>query len=228
MIACGSATSGPTCRYARVRVNPVTAKHPDIAARLRTHPDITSRRSRAVLITGAAAAAVILIGWVILLANSAALTAEFAELQDGAVTLNQRVGSRFGVLIGIIGMPIFALLVLLSAFLLSRRFARRATGTPLRKTFSGAWNSTPEQGAAFQEMLRTRDPNVIGSMNAGADKGSLLVEGWSADADRVAYVGVYHFGLQADPGWELVEFAGENFARYDAIFRPGDAARSRS
>ena len=111
------------------------AKAPGIPDRLRAHPDIVTRRSAPLVWTGVAIAAAILLGWVLLLVNSTAIGADFAELQDSAVTINQRIGSNFGVLIGAIALPIVALMAFGSFFYLSRRYARRATGTPVRRTF---------------------------------------------------------------------------------------------
>lgn len=190
-----------------------------IPGRLRAHPEIVVRRSPALVWTGVAIAAAILVGWVLLVANAAALTAEFAGLQDGAVTVNQRIGSRFGVLIGVIGLPILALLVFLAFFFAAQRYYRRATGTRLRRTYKGVFASPVGAGGVFQEQLRTRDPGVLGTMNAGSDKGNLVIEGWSADADAVAYVATFEFSNRVDPGWELVEFAGPDFAAYQRVFR---------
>ena len=66
------------------------AKAPGIPDRLRAHPDIVTRRSAPLIWTGVAIAAALLLGWVLLLVNSAVIGAEFAELQDSAVTINQR------------------------------------------------------------------------------------------------------------------------------------------
>ena len=78
----------------------MTTKNPDINTRLRRHPDIVMRRSAPVLWAGAAGAVVLLICWVLLLTNAAQLSQDFASHQQSAVTVNQRIGSRFGVLIG--------------------------------------------------------------------------------------------------------------------------------
>lgn len=190
-----------------------------IPGRLRAHPDIVTRRSPALVWTGVAIAAALLIGWVLLIVNAAALTAEFAELQDGAVTINQRIGSRFGVLLGVIVLPILALLVFFAFFFLSQHYYRRATGTRLRRTYKGVFAAPLGAGGAFQEQLRTRDAGVLGTMNASTDKGNLVIEGWSADADAVAYVATFEFSNRVDPGWELVEFAGPDFAAYQRVFR---------
>lgn len=190
-----------------------------IPGRLRAHPDIVVRRAPAMIWAGVALAAVIVVVWIFMIVNAAALTAEFAELQEGSVTLNQRIGSRFGVLIGVIFLPILALLVFFTFFFLSQRYYRRATGTRLRRTYKGAFASPIGAGGVFQEQLRTRDPAVLGTMNESSDKGNLVIEGWSAAADAVAYVAVFEFSNSVDPGWELVEFAGPDFASYQRVFR---------
>jgi hypothetical protein len=197
----------------------MAAKNPDIRARLSAHPAVTRRRSIPVLVTGGLIAAAVLVGWILLVVNAAALQAEFAELQDGAVTLNQRVGSRFGVLLGILGLPLFLTAVIVVTLYGSRRWALRETGTPLRRTYRGVFRTGPGAGQRFQDLIRTRDAGVVGRMGESVDKGNLVVEGWSADADRVALVGVYEFSLPGDPGWELVRFDGAAFDQYNAIFR---------
>lgn len=198
------------------------AKAPGIPDRLRARPDIVTRRSAPLVWTGVAIAAALLLGWVLLLVNATALGDEFAELRDSAVTINQRVGANFGVLIGAIALPIVALLLFGTFFYFSRRYARRATGTPVRRTYRAVFASPVGAGAVFHEQLSTRDPNVIGTMKEGTDRGNLVIEGWSADADRVAYVGVFEF-THKGPGWDLVEFAGDDFAAYEQIFRAGRA-----
>lgn len=197
----------------------MATKNPDIRARLRAHPGIVRRRSVPVLVTGGLVAAAVLTAWILLLVNGAALQAEFAELQDGAVTVNQRVGSRFGVLLGILGLPVLLASVIVLTLYGSRRWVMRETGTPLRRTYRGVFRTGAGAGQRFQDLIRTRDAGVVGRMGESAEKGNLVVEGWSADADRVALVGVYEFSLQADPQWELVEFDGPAFDQYDAIFR---------
>ena len=196
------------------------AKTMSIPDRLRAHPDIVMRRSAPLVWTGVAIAVAILIGWALLLANAAAIGGDFAELQDSAVTVKQRVGSRFGVLIGAIGLPIFALMAFGTFFYLSRRYVRRATGTRVKRTYKGVFATGAGAGQAFHDQLRTRDPQIIGTMNEGTDQGNLVIEGWSADADHVAYVAVFEFSDRG-PGWDLVEFAGDDFDTYDNIFRAG-------
>lgn len=198
------------------------AKAPGIPDRLRAHPDIVTRRSAPLVWTGVAIAAALLLGWVLLLVNSAAIGAEFTELQDSAVTINQRIGSNFGVLIGAVALPILALMAFGSFFFFSRRYARRATGTPVRRTYRAVFASPVGAGAVFHEQLSTRDPHVIGTMKEGTDRGNLVIEGWSADEDRVAYVGVFEFSHRG-PGWDFVEFAGDDFDAYQQIFRAGRA-----
>ena len=179
------------------------AKTMSIPDRLRAHPDIVMRRSAPLVWTGVAIAVAILIGWALLLANAAAIGGDFAELQESAVTVKQRVGSRFGVLIGAIGLPIFALMAFGTFFYLSRRYARRATGTRVKRTYKDVFATGACAGQAFYDQLRTRDPQIIGTMNEGTDQGNLVIEGWSADADRVAYVAVFEFSDRG-PGWDLV------------------------
>src|SRR5690606_1936018 len=95
------------------------------------------------------------------------MRAEFAESQDSAVTLNQRIGSRFGVLIGVIALPFIALLPMLLGWFLSPRFFRKATGTRLRRGYRGIFPGTAAQGADFQNLARSRDASIIGPMNEG-------------------------------------------------------------
>lgn len=196
----------------------MSAKNPDIETRLGRHPDIVVRRSPAVLWTGVAVSAVILVCWALLLVNAAAVQADFAAHQDTAVTLNQRVGSRFGLLIGAVALPLIAILPLALGWIFSKRYFRRATGTRLVRGYRGIFPGTSQQGAEFQELARTRDPAVIGAMNAGGERGNLIVEGWVAAADRVGYVGTFAFDLREDPHWELVEFSGPDFDSYLAVF----------
>src|SRR3546814_299851 len=184
----------------------MAAKNPDIRARLRAHPAVARRRSIPVLVTGGLVAAAVLVAWILLLVNGAALQADFAELQDGAVTVNQRIGSRFGVLLGILGLPVFLAAVIVLTLYGSRRWVLRDTGTPLRRTYRGVFRTGAGAGQRFQDLIRTRDAAVVGRMGESSEKGNLVVEGWSADADRMALVGVYEFSLPADPQWELVEF----------------------
>ncbi|MGO3147306.1 MAG: hypothetical protein ACTIJ6_06480 [Leucobacter sp.] len=201
------------------------SKNPDIAARLQRHPDILMHRSQAILAIGIGVGILILIGWVMLLVNASEIRAEFAENQDAAVTLNQRVGSRFGVLIGVIALPCIALLPMLLGWFLSPRFFCKATGTRLIRGYRGIFPGTTVQGADFQNLLRTRDASVIGPMNAEAERGNLIVEGWIAAADKVGYVGTYAFDLRDDPHWEIVEFSGPDFAAYQQIFGTGRAVQ---
>jgi len=202
----------------------MSAKNPDIATRLRRHPDIVVRRSPAVLWTGIAVSAAILVCWALLLVNASAVSADFASHQDTAVTLNQRFGSRFGVLVGAVALPLIAVLPLVLGWYFSARFFRRATSTRLVRGYRGIFPGTSEQGAEFQNLARTRDPAVIGAMNAGGERGNLIVEGWVAAPDRVGYVGTYAFDLREDPHWELVEFSGQDFDAYLAVFGNGKRA----
>ena len=204
----------------------MSAKNPDIATRLKRHPDIVVRRSPVVLWIGIGVSAAILVCWALLLLNMAALQADFASHQDTAVTLNQRIGSRFGVLIGAVALPLIAILPAALGWYFSPRFFRRATGTRLVRGYRGIFPGTSQQGAEFQNLVRTRDPAVIGAMNAGAERGNLIVEGWAAPADRVGYVGTFAFDLREDPQWELVEFSGPDFDSYLAVF--GGAAGGAS
>lgn len=199
----------------------MSSKNPDIATRLRKHPDIVVRRSPAILAIGFGLGALILIGWILLLVNARELSSEFTSHQDTAVTLNQRIGSRFGVLIGAIALPVIALLPMILGWIFSARFFRRETGTRLRRGYRGYFPGTSQQGAEFQDLVRTRDAGVIGSMNEGAERGNLAIEGWVAEADRVAYVGTFAYDLREDPHWELVEFSGPDFAAYETVFSGG-------
>lgn len=206
----------------------MSTKNPDIATRLRTHPDIVVRRSPALLAIGFGLGILILIGWVFLLLNARELGSEFASHQSSAVTVNQRVGSRFGVLIGAVALPVIALLPMILGWVFSRRYFRRATGTQLKRGYRGIFPGTAQQGAEFQNLARTRDAAVIGAMNAGAERGNLIIEGWVAEADQVAYVGTYAFDLREDPQWELVEFSGPDFAAYRAVFAPNSVSGSNT
>ena len=196
----------------------MTSKNPDINTRLRRHPDIVMRRSGPVLWAGAAVTVVLLICWVLLLANAAQLSQDFASHQQSAVTVNQRIGSRFGVLIGAIALPVLALLPLLLAWFFSPRYIRRATGSRLRRDYRGVFAGTSAQGAEFQQLARTRNAAIIGPMHQGVEKGNLIVEAWSAADDGVGYVGTFAFDLREDPGWELVDFSGPNYGDYRQIF----------
>ena len=196
----------------------MTSGNPDIETRLRAHPGIAMRRSPALLCLGAGAAAIILLAWVLLLVNAAELAQQFAEHRDTAVTLNQRVGSRFGVLIGAVALPVLALLPLLLSWYFSKRYYRRDTGTRVRRGYRGVFPGTSAQGEEFQRLARTRDASVIGPMNPGVERGNLIVEAWAAREDRVGYVGTFAFDLREDPGWEIVEFAGPHFDDYEQIF----------
>lgn len=196
----------------------MTTKNPDINTRLRRHPDIVIRRSAPVLWAGAAGAVVLLICWVLLLTNAAQLSQDFASHQQSAVTVNQRIGSRFGVLIGAVALPILALLPLLLAWFFSPRYVRRATGNRLRRDYRGVFAGTSAQGAEFQQLARTRNAAIIGPMHQGVEKGNLIVEAWSAADDGVGYVGTFAFDLREDPGWELVDFSGPSYADYRQIF----------
>lgn len=202
------------------------ARNPSIETRLRRHPDIRTRRAPGVLGGALAVAAAVLVGWVLLILNAQELTAEFAEMQDTAVTVNQRVGSRFGVLLGIIFLPLIAISIVVAGFRLSLRFARTDTGTPLTRAYQGAFALTAQHGEDFQRVLRSTSAEVIGTLSASGTRGNLVVEGWHAEADRVAYVGVFVFDLKTDPGWELVEFAGDDYPDFAQVFL-GEAARDR-
>ncbi len=203
----------------------MSSKNPDIATRLRRHPDIEVRRSPAVLAIGFGIGALILLAWLLLFINSRELSAEFAEHQDTAATLNQRVGSRFGVLIGLFALPVIAVLPMFLGWQFSPRFFRRQTGSRLKRGYRAFFPGTSQQGAEFQNLVRTRDAAVIGSMNEGAEKGNLIVEGWSSHADRVAYVGTFAFDLREDPQWELVTFQGTDFDTYETVFGDRSGAR---
>lgn len=194
------------------------ARNPSIETRLRRHPDIRSRRSPGVLGGALVVAAAILVGWLLLIVHAQELTAEFAEMQETAVTMNQRVGSRFGVLIGIIFLPLMAASVVVAGFALSLRFARSDTGTPLTRAYRGAFALTAQHGEDFQRVLRSKSADVIGTLSASGTRGNLVVEGWHAAADRVAYAGVYAFDVKTDPGWELVEFQGPDYAAFAQVF----------
>lgn len=202
----------------------MSKKNPDIQARLRAHPDIVTRRSPALLAVGAVLSALVLVCWVLLLINAADLSQEFGEHQQSAVTLNQRVGSRFGVLIGAIALPVLAVLPFALAWIFSKRFYRRGTGTRVRRGYRGIFPGTAQQGADFQRLARTRDASVIGTMNSGAERGNLIIEGWAAHDDRVGYVGTYAFDLREDPEWELVEFSGPHYHDYEQVFGQGSRA----
>ena len=196
----------------------MTAKNLSIETRLRRHPDIRSRRSGVVIGITIAVTLMVLVGWMLLIAHSRELTAEFAELQDTAVTVNQRVGSRFGVLLGIIFLPIMAICITFAGWAMSQRFVRRGSATPLKRTYRGAFALSAQHGDDFYEVLSTRSAEVIGTLHPSRDRGNLVIEAWCADADEVAYVGVYAFDLKHDPGWELVEFSGADFSAYKRVF----------
>lgn len=196
----------------------MSSRNPLIETRLRNHPDIVRRRSPAFVWAGVACSALILLCWALLLVNAAQLGSQFAEHQESAVTLNQRVGSRFGVLIGVIALPVLALLPLALSWFLSPRYYRRATGTRLRRGYRGIFPGTSAQGGEFQNLLRTRDASIIGPMNPSTERGNLIVEGWVASPDRVGYVGTYAFDLREDPHWELVDFSGDDYPTYEEIF----------
>lgn len=196
----------------------MSRRGPTIEQRLAAHPDVVRRRSPMVLALGVLVSIVILVLWLWLLANAARLGAEWAELQGSAVTLNQRIGSRFGVLIGLVSLPVLALLPLALGWLLSARFHRRATGTRLRRSYHATFAGDVQQGEDFQRLLRTRDETRIGAMNPSTARGNLIVDGWAAVDDRVGYVGVFAFDAREDPHWELVEFAGPDFECYLRVF----------
>src|SRR3546814_16327670 len=134
----------------------MAAKNPDIRARLRAHPAVARRRSIPVLVTGGLVAAAVLVAWILLLVNGAALQADFAELQDGAVTVNQRIGSRFGVLLGILGLPVFLAAVIVLTLYGSRRWVLRDTGTPLRRTYRGVRSEERRVGKECVSTCRSR------------------------------------------------------------------------
>ena len=167
---------------------------------------------------GAAASLLILAAWVVLLVRAPELSAEFAELEQTAATVNQRVGSRFGVLLGIIFLPLIAVAVFIACRAASLRFVRRGTGSSLRRRYRGAFALTADHGEAFQQVLRTRSPETIGTLADSEDRGNLVVEAWASERDRVAYVGVHAISLKHDPGWELVEFEGPDYSAFEQVF----------
>ena len=204
----------------------MSSKNPDIAARLRTHPAVVRRHSAAIVWAGIAGAVVLIALWVWLLMNAVQLSADFASYQDSAVTLNQRVGSHFGVLIGVVSLPIFAALSFYLGWVFSYRYFVRTTGSPLTRCYRGYFPGTEAQGADFQNLLRTRDPAVIGTMNSSSEKGNLIVEAWHSPADHVGIAGTYAYSHRQDPGWELVEFSGPAYAAFEQIFLPGQVSQT--
>lgn len=199
----------------------MSKKNPDIETRLRRHPSIAMRRSPVAIWIGTAAFLAIMACWVYVIVNGSELAQQFSQVEGG--TVRYRVGRQFGVLIGILGLPFVAISVFVSYWYFSKRYFLRATGTRLRRSYRGIFPSSSHEGEAFQQQLRTRDRGVIGSMNAGVDRGNLIIEGWVAEPDQVAFVGVFAFDLKRDPHWELVEFSGDDFPTYQAIFGSGKA-----
>lgn len=181
-------------------------------------PRIVMRRSPALLLLGAAISLVILVAWVLLLLGASDLSQQFASHEESAVTLNQRVGSRFGVVIGAVALPVLALLPLALTWFFSKRYYHRDTGSRVRREYRGIFPGTSQQGADFQQLVRSRDASVIGPMNPGSERGNLIIEGWVAAEDRVGYVGTFAFDLGEDPGWEIVDFSDQKFADYEQIF----------
>lgn len=194
----------------------MSKKNPDIETRLRRHPSIAMRRSPVAVWIGIAAFLAIMACWVYVIMNGSELAQQFSQVEGG--TVRYRVGRQFGVLIGILGLPFVAISVFVMCWYFSKRYFLRTTGTRLRRGYRGIFPSSSHEGEAFQQQLRTRDRGVIGSMNAGVDRGNLIIEGWVAEPDQVAFVGVYAFDLKSDPHWELVEFSGTDFPTYQAIF----------
>ncbi len=192
----------------------MSRKNPDIATALRRHPAVRSRRSPARICIGVIAAALVMLFWLYIVLNAQELREEFAA--TGGVTLNQRIGSHFGVLIGILGLPPLALIAFLSFFLTSRIFFLAATGTRLLRTYHGAFAATIEQAQSFYDRLRTRDRDQIGTLHE-LPRGNCMVQGWSADADRVAFVCLSREKTRG-VDWPAVEFAGADYDVYREAF----------
>lgn len=145
-------------------------------------------------------------------------------MQDTAVTVRQRIGSRFGVLIGVIFLPLLAIAVFVAMWGVSLRYVHRATGSRLVRTYRGAHALTAEHAEQFQQVLRSRSAAVIGTLNPSVHRGNVVVEAWAVPAERVAYVAVYAFSPKEDPHWEIVDFAGPDYDEYEQVFL-GQAAR---
>lgn len=186
---------------------------PSIPRSLTAHPDLLRKRAPAILFSLLGVALLVLILWVWLLINRESLAAE--ALEGNAGTVNSRVGSQFGVLIGIIVLPIFASLFVILAFTISWRWERRETGTRLKRRYAGRFDGGFEWAADLQRRLATGDPAVYAPMPAEAERGAVILDVYAAADDRVAYAAV---GVLADANsviYPIVTLSGEAYSGYE-------------